>query len=51
MTWGMESAFIVKNGPTTETSMRPPPAYMPLCPSNSGIQNFHDSAEKKMEYT
>ncbi|KAK9930404.1 hypothetical protein M0R45_027442 [Rubus argutus] len=41
----------VKNGPTTETSMRPPPAYMPLCPSNSGIQNFHDSAEKKMEYT
>ncbi|PRQ52348.1 putative laccase [Rosa chinensis] len=30
LTWGMESAFIVKNGGTPETTMLPPPATMPL---------------------
>ncbi|KAL6144082.1 hypothetical protein ACLB2K_054777 [Fragaria x ananassa] len=46
MTWGMESAFMVKNGGTPETSMLPPPATMPSCevpldsatlPSNSEL--------------
>ncbi|KAL3747894.1 hypothetical protein ACJRO7_016673 [Eucalyptus globulus] len=31
MSWGMNAAFIVKNGDTEETSMRPPPSYMPPC--------------------
>jgi len=31
MSWGMNTAFIVKNGDTEETSMRPPPSYMPPC--------------------
>ncbi|XP_062009175.1 putative laccase-9 [Rosa rugosa] len=31
LTWGMESAFIVKNGGTPETTMLPPPATMPSC--------------------
>ncbi|KAK3439620.1 hypothetical protein EUGRSUZ_C04047 [Eucalyptus grandis] len=31
MSWGMSTAFIVKNGDTEETSMRPPPSYMPPC--------------------
>ncbi|XP_022773464.1 laccase-14-like [Durio zibethinus] len=30
-TWGMATAVIVKNGDTNETSMRPPPSYMPPC--------------------
>ena len=30
-TWGMSSVVIVKNGDTNETSMRPPPSYMPPC--------------------
>ncbi|KAK9906252.1 hypothetical protein M0R45_002679 [Rubus argutus] len=53
LTWGMEAAFVVKNGGTTETSIRQPPAYMPPCmvPLDSGIQNFHESIGKKMEYT
>ncbi|KAK3185084.1 hypothetical protein Dsin_032370 [Dipteronia sinensis] len=32
--WGMAVAIIVKNGETTNTSMRPRPAYMPPCPSS-----------------
>ncbi|KAJ9675328.1 hypothetical protein PVL29_024324 [Vitis rotundifolia] len=31
MSWGMETAFIVKSGGTPETSMKGPPAYMPPC--------------------
>ncbi|KAF8038156.1 hypothetical protein BT93_B0884 [Corymbia citriodora subsp. variegata] len=31
MSWGMNAAFIVKNGDTEETSMRPSPSYMPPC--------------------
>ncbi|KAF8025059.1 hypothetical protein BT93_F2035 [Corymbia citriodora subsp. variegata] len=31
MSWGMDTAFIVKDGGTAETSIRPPPAYMPPC--------------------
>ncbi|KAK7844285.1 laccase-14 [Quercus suber] len=31
MTWGMSSVFIVKNGDTTETSIRKPPPQLPLC--------------------
>ncbi|KAB1220746.1 Laccase-14 [Morella rubra] len=29
--WGMAAAIIVKNGPTKETSIRPPPANLPTC--------------------
>ncbi|KAA8522543.1 hypothetical protein F0562_013096 [Nyssa sinensis] len=29
--WGMDAVIIVKNGSTSATSMRPPPAYMPPC--------------------
>ena len=29
--WGMDSVLIVKNGPTTETSMLEPPPNMPTC--------------------
>ncbi|XP_039167407.1 laccase-21-like [Eucalyptus grandis] len=31
MSWGMSTAFIVKNGDMEETSMRPSPSYMPPC--------------------
>ncbi|KAG7942856.1 hypothetical protein I3843_15G008100 [Carya illinoinensis] len=31
VTWGMGMVFIVTNGPTRDTSMRQPPAYMPPC--------------------
>lgn len=31
LTWGMDTVLIVKNGGTPETSMRPPPSYMPPC--------------------
>ncbi|KAJ9675410.1 hypothetical protein PVL29_024366 [Vitis rotundifolia] len=31
MSWGMDTAFIVKSGGTAETSMKGPPAYMPPC--------------------
>ncbi|TYI83086.1 hypothetical protein E1A91_D05G266900v1 [Gossypium mustelinum] len=30
--WGMSTVLIVRNGTTTETSMRPPPSTMPRCP-------------------
>ncbi|CAN6486001.1 unnamed protein product [Victoria cruziana] len=29
--WGMSTVFIVKDGPTNETSLIPPPPYMPKC--------------------
>ncbi|KAF9661696.1 hypothetical protein SADUNF_Sadunf19G0095400 [Salix dunnii] len=29
--WGMDTVLIVKNGTTTATSMRPPPASLPSC--------------------
>ena len=29
--WGMNIVLIVKNGTTTETSLRPPPANLPTC--------------------
>ncbi|XP_021827255.1 laccase-15-like [Prunus avium] len=29
--WGMNTVLIVRNGNTTETSILPPPAYMPPC--------------------
>ncbi|KAK8552382.1 hypothetical protein V6N12_040979 [Hibiscus sabdariffa] len=29
--WGMDTVFIVRNGTTTETSIRPPPSGMPSC--------------------
>ncbi len=31
MSWGMNTVFIVKNGATTESSIRQPPVYMPSC--------------------
>ncbi|KAI4389105.1 hypothetical protein MLD38_001367 [Melastoma candidum] len=33
LSWGMDGVFIVLNGDTEETSMRPPPQGMPSCPS------------------
>jgi laccase len=40
MSWGMDTVFIVRNGGTEETNLRPPPAYMPPCgdDSLSGLQ-------------
>ncbi|KAL3726519.1 hypothetical protein ACJRO7_031420 [Eucalyptus globulus] len=35
MSWGMSSVLIVKNGDTEETSMRPPPSYMPPCTASN----------------
>lgn len=35
MSWGMDTVFIVKNGGTDETSIRPPPDYLPACSKNS----------------
>ncbi|KAB1220744.1 Laccase-14 [Morella rubra] len=29
--WGMDTVLVVKNGSTRETSIRPPPKYMPPC--------------------
>lgn len=31
LTWGMDTAFIVKNGPCEANSMLPPPPDMPPC--------------------
>lgn len=31
LTWGMEMVFIIKNGPTTESQILPPPPDMPPC--------------------
>ncbi|KAK4786135.1 hypothetical protein SAY86_002824 [Trapa natans] len=35
---GMATVFIVKNGDTKETSLRPPPSNMPRC---TGLSNMH----------
>ncbi|XP_019073404.1 putative laccase-9 [Vitis vinifera] len=47
LTWGMDTAFIVKNGETPETSILPPLAYMPSCAVQSPIrlEDFQDSIE------
>ncbi|XP_030511780.1 putative laccase-9 [Rhodamnia argentea] len=37
MSWGMSTTFIVLNGDTEETSMRPPPSYLPPCTDTSNI--------------
>ncbi|OWM87859.1 hypothetical protein CDL15_Pgr019443 [Punica granatum] len=42
LSWGMDTVFIVKNGDTEETSMRPPPSNMPAC-----IFNKHDISISK----
>ncbi|KAL6184636.1 hypothetical protein ACLB2K_046036 [Fragaria x ananassa] len=44
LSWGMDTAFIVKNGSTSETSIRPPPPYMPPCEPhlNSRIKNSYE---------
>ncbi|XP_059453482.1 laccase-14-like [Corylus avellana] len=49
LTWGMDAAFIVKNGDTAETSIRQPPAYLPPCrvPFRSWLQNSDGSDEKR----
>ena len=31
LTWGMETAFLVKNGKHPEAQMLPPPSDMPPC--------------------
>jgi laccase len=51
MSWGMEAAFIVKNGGTAETSIRQPPAYLPPCRVRfrSWLQNTDGSDEKENE--
>jgi hypothetical protein len=47
----MNTVFIVKNGPTTETSIRQPPANMPSCkvPLKSWIQNNNGSDQEVMQ--
>ena len=47
LTWGMDTAFIMKNGETPKTSILPPPAYMPSCAVQSPIrlEDFQDSIE------
>ncbi|KAL6184687.1 hypothetical protein ACLB2K_046087 [Fragaria x ananassa] len=53
LTWGMEAAFIVKNGDTNETSIRKPPTDMPLCtiPLHSGLKDFPEIiTTKKGDY-
>jgi laccase len=51
LTWGMDAAFIVKNGDTAKTSIRQPPAYLPPCrvPFRSWLQNSDGSDEKENE--
>jgi hypothetical protein len=46
----MNTAFIVKNGDTTETSIRQPPVDMPTCkvPLKSWIQNNDGLDEEEM---
>lgn len=48
MTWGMDGVFIVKDGGTSETSMRPPPAHMPPCDVQSvvGSKQYSDEETK-----
>ncbi|KAJ9675399.1 hypothetical protein PVL29_024360 [Vitis rotundifolia] len=43
-TWGMATVFIVKDGGTPETSLLPPPDYMPPCipPSSIHLEDFND---------
>lgn len=48
LSWGMDTVFIVKNGGTDETSLRPPPPGMPACagfPSISAIWNRTANAD------
>ncbi|GMH31610.1 hypothetical protein Nepgr_033454 [Nepenthes gracilis] len=45
MTWGMDTALIVKDGGTSSTRMKPPPNYMPPC--NITI-NSTDSLEERV---
>ncbi|KAJ9675430.1 hypothetical protein PVL29_024376 [Vitis rotundifolia] len=47
LTWGMDTVFIVKDGGTPETSILPPPAYMPPCqdPSPIVLEDFSDSVK------
>jgi laccase len=49
MSWGMNTVFIVKNGATTDTSIRQPPVYMPSCkvPLKSWIRN-NDGLDEEM---
>lgn len=51
LTWGMDTAFVVKNGGTAETSIRQPPTYMPPCtvPLNSRVHNYDAFVENKRE--
>ncbi|PKI61543.1 hypothetical protein CRG98_018039 [Punica granatum] len=48
LSWGMDTAMIVKNGDTPETSLRRPPANMPKCdvPFASWLQSLDDSDEE-----
>ncbi|KAM1242493.1 hypothetical protein ACFX2G_034840 [Malus domestica] len=43
MSWGMGTVFIVKNGGSDETSMRPPPDNLPTCVKNSLFKTSHQS--------
>ncbi|XP_034674341.1 laccase-21-like [Vitis riparia] len=47
LTWEMDTAFMVKNGETLETSILPSPTYMPSCAVQSPIrlEDFQDSIE------
>ncbi|KAM3759982.1 hypothetical protein ACB098_01G160600 [Castanea mollissima] len=50
--WGMNTVMIVKNGGTPETSIRPPPTYMPPCRplSLAWPKDVDDSQEVKKLY-
>lgn len=48
MSWGMDTVFIVKNGGTEDSTILPPPAYMPPCESDS-LYGVHPSNFQKKE--
>lgn len=47
MTWGMDTVFIVKDGGTTATSLRPPPAYMPPCENSTSSSQLFNILDKE----
>lgn len=51
LSWGMASVIVVRDGGTTETSIREPPPYLPSCKGSSAIrvQRLDDSDEDKLD--
>lgn len=46
--WGMDTVLIVKNGPTKETSIRPPPANLPICSQIGECENLNLKKKKNI---